>query len=166
MIRTGSGEVVNTVISGERPLAAMVLQYHALRAVSKGAKLRVRVPKEGAPVSHGHLAIAADAANPEAAKTFMDFAFGRDAQIAWQQTYFTDSMRDDMPEAPRESGAIPLNSMKRIASTPADMIEFFNNNIRSEEHTSELQSLMRISYAVFCLKKQKYKTRILQTQTP
>src|SRR3546814_5164203 len=36
---------------------------------------------------------------------------------------------------------------------------------RSEEHTSELQSLMRISYAVFCLKKKttherKYKTRI------
>src|SRR3546814_3648902 len=32
--------------------------------------------------------------------------------------------------------------------------------IRSEEHTSELQSLMRISYAVFCLKK---KTSITQT---
>src|SRR3546814_3290238 len=31
--------------------------------------------------------------------------------------------------------------------------------IRSEEHTSELQSLMRISYAVFCLKKKKYTTR-------
>src|SRR3546814_7236120 len=30
---------------------------------------------------------------------------------------------------------------------------------RSEEHTSELQSLMRISYAVFCLKKKKTKTR-------
>src|SRR3546814_1161695 len=29
--------------------------------------------------------------------------------------------------------------------------------IRSEEHTSELQSLMRISYAVFCLKKKIYK---------
>src|SRR3546814_4483497 len=29
--------------------------------------------------------------------------------------------------------------------------------IRSEEHTSELQSLMRISYAVFCLKKKKTK---------
>src|SRR3546814_3117393 len=28
-----------------------------------------------------------------------------------------------------------------------------NTEIRSEEHTSELQSLMRISYAVFCLKK-------------
>src|SRR3546814_685621 len=30
---------------------------------------------------------------------------------------------------------------------------------RSEEHTSELQSLMRISYAVFCLKKKKTKTK-------
>src|SRR3546814_8142380 len=30
---------------------------------------------------------------------------------------------------------------------------------RSEEHTSELQSLMRISYAVFCLKKNKNKTK-------
>src|SRR3546814_2386144 len=30
--------------------------------------------------------------------------------------------------------------------------------IRSEEHTSELQSLMRISYAVFCLKKKKLTT--------
>src|SRR3546814_4063932 len=29
------------------------------------------------------------------------------------------------------------------------------NRVRSEEHTSELQSLMRISYAVFCLKKKK-----------
>src|SRR3546814_3686745 len=31
---------------------------------------------------------------------------------------------------------------------------------RSEEHTSELQSLMRISYAVFCLKKKKRKSQI------
>src|SRR3546814_5747358 len=31
--------------------------------------------------------------------------------------------------------------------------------LRSEEHTSELQSLMRISYAVFCLKKKKKDTR-------
>src|SRR3546814_1752283 len=31
---------------------------------------------------------------------------------------------------------------------------------RSEEHTSELQSLMRISYAVFCLKKKKEKNKL------
>src|SRR3546814_5554312 len=37
---------------------------------------------------------------------------------------------------------------------------------RSEEHTSELQSLMRISYAVFCLKKkQKQTTHIPHTRT-
>src|SRR3546814_5249051 len=35
--------------------------------------------------------------------------------------------------------------------------------IRSEEHTSELQSLMRISYAVFCLKKKKQIKHILGT---
>src|SRR3546814_10059940 len=35
---------------------------------------------------------------------------------------------------------------------------------RSEEHTSELQSLMRISYAVFCLKKKKHKN--LQASEP
>src|SRR3546814_4322600 len=34
----------------------------------------------------------------------------------------------------------------------------FYKAIRSEEHTSELQSLMRISYAVFCLKKQNTKS--------
>src|SRR3546814_3642641 len=33
---------------------------------------------------------------------------------------------------------------------------------RSEEHTSELQSLMRISYAVFCLKKKKKKTNAMR----
>src|SRR3546814_2845657 len=38
-------------------------------------------------------------------------------------------------------------------------------NLRSEEHTSELQSLMRISYAVFCLKKKnKHHTYISNDQ--
>src|SRR3546814_7914560 len=36
---------------------------------------------------------------------------------------------------------------------------------RSEEHTSELQSLMRISYAVFCLKKKKTKMKNIRIQT-
>src|SRR3546814_9508019 len=37
---------------------------------------------------------------------------------------------------------------------------------RSEEHTSELQSLMRISYAVFCLKKKKNPTTSTHKYTP
>src|SRR3546814_4934904 len=38
---------------------------------------------------------------------------------------------------------------------PADLPALGPVRLRSEEHTSELQSLMRISYAVFCLKKKK-----------
>src|SRR3546814_5699042 len=37
--------------------------------------------------------------------------------------------------------------------------ETADNLVRSEEHTSELQSLMRISYAVFCLKKKRVKLK-------
>src|SRR3546814_4656274 len=44
-----------------------------------------------------------------------------------------------------------------ISASPLDPV-----NRRSEEHTSELQSLMRISYAVFCLKKKKHNRRRLQ----
>src|SRR3546814_7130067 len=40
----------------------------------------------------------------------------------------------------------------RLGSHPHQRA-FANSFLRSEEHTSELQSLMRISYAVFCLKK-------------
>src|SRR3546814_1426598 len=40
-----------------------------------------------------------------------------------------------------------------------------HQQVRSEEHTSELQSLMRISYAVFCLKKKKKKKLTLTTKT-
>src|SRR3546814_5450346 len=47
------------------------------------------------------------------------------------------------------------------ADDPGPMIE----KPRSEEHTSELQSLMRISYAVFCLKKKKNKKQNTNKQT-
>src|SRR3546814_7556881 len=43
---------------------------------------------------------------------------------------------------------------------------FPRNSPRSEEHTSELQSLMRISYAVSCLKKKKQKLNITHNHIP
>src|SRR3546814_6839924 len=46
-------------------------------------------------------------------------------------------------------GALPAAPASSSPSDPAD----FAGDFRSEEHTSELQSLMRISYAVYCLKK-------------
>src|SRR3546814_4387896 len=45
----------------------------------------------------------------------------------------------------------------------ADEGERVGSRLRSEGHTSELQSLMRISYAVFCLKKKKYLDSIYQS---
>src|SRR3546814_4141736 len=51
--------------------------------------------------------------------------------------------------------------------TKAEFVEITSAGVResrSEEHTSELQSLMRISYAVFCLKKKK-NHKLLRTST-
>src|SRR3546814_2291354 len=43
-----------------------------------------------------------------------------------------------------------------IIERAVDVPRIWAGALRSEEHTSELQSLMRISYAVFCLKKKKH----------
>src|SRR3546814_3444233 len=59
------------------------------------------------------------------------------------------------------SGKVVLDAEPRIAASAPGLVRvdagggFAQLAFRSEEHTSELQSLMRISYAVFCLKKKK-----------
>src|SRR3546814_4734932 len=59
---------------------------------------------------------------------------------------------------PRRMPTFAASSTASIGSLGAkrDGAPFRQNSGRSEEHTSELQSLMRISYAVFCLKKKIY----------
>src|SRR3546814_3465151 len=52
-----------------------------------------------------------------------------------------------------KQAAARVNRKHGLAAEKADAIEQAAAEVRSEEHTSELQSLMRISYAVFCLKK-------------
>src|SRR3546814_5983142 len=69
------------------------------------------------------------------------------------------SMQNDLVHDDGPSGKGPLGQQVRerqvIAKTAAAIKRAREAGIlvRSEEHTSELQSLMRISYAVFCLKK-------------
>src|SRR3546814_2033830 len=64
-----------------------------------------------------------------------------------------DASNDDDPDPlpPAPAPALP------VVETPVRRVRhranFYLDGDRSEEHTSELQSLMRISYAVFCLKK-------------
>src|SRR3546814_2244673 len=53
----------------------------------------------------------------------------------------------------RDQAAVPG------ADAGRKILYWYDPMVRSEEHTSELQSLMRISYAVFCLKKKKTQTQ-------
>src|SRR3546814_669090 len=57
----------------------------------------------------------------------------------------------------KEKSTIIQDNAKRLLRLFQELLDFrkIEDNERSEEHTSELQSLMRISYAVFCLKKTK-----------
>src|SRR3546814_3861180 len=50
---------------------------------------------------------------------------------------------------------IALGTPDEVFSNPEVVRSYTGGQARSEEHTSELQSLMRISYAVFCLTKKK-----------
>src|SRR3546814_953900 len=56
--------------------------------------------------------------------------------------------------------AVPSNSRHGHASGDRRGSRPPPSSVRSEEHTSELQSLMRISYAVFCLKKKNLKIHL------
>src|SRR3546814_2820834 len=74
------------------------------------------------------------------------------------------------PARAAEGGALPDPSGDELEGTGGDLLAGAGDAdddrdapaLRSEEHTSELQSLMRISYAVFCLKKKK----IILNQNP
>src|SRR3546814_7916248 len=59
-----------------------------------------------------------------------------------------------------------LEALLEISRLDAGAIQPEISDFRSEEHTSELQSLMRISYAVFCLKKKNQKPNRTVTNTP
>src|SRR3546814_7713318 len=59
-----------------------------------------------------------------------------------------------------------LKSMRVSRRMPQNLVLGCDQtlSLRSEEHTSELQSLMRISYAVFCLKKKKHTITVVHTK--
>src|SRR3546814_7399467 len=69
--------------------------------------------------------------------------------------------------APRRTARPAARRARLHRKAAAAVLELRRSAGRSEEHTSELQSLMRISYAVFCLKKKKKKQdQLIQTATP
>src|SRR3546814_6835265 len=68
---------------------------------------------------------------------------------------YTTLFRSAGRPAMRARCAAILGSFAGSTPSPSSHCESVKRYGRSEEHTSELQSLMRISYAVFCLKKKK-----------
>src|SRR3546814_10667346 len=69
----------------------------------------------------------------------------------------------DSEQIMRALDALVANAVEAVDGQGRVYVEALNvraGRERSEEHTSELQSLMRISYAVFCLKKKKQPTLI------
>src|SRR3546814_6851917 len=71
---------------------------------------------------------------------------GRDRDVGWGHA---------RPRGNDEPGAVSAPAVFMPPPSPACRDTPVPHASRSEEHTSELQSLMRISYAVFCLKKKK-----------
>src|SRR3546814_3417382 len=89
-------------------------------------------------------------ARPAAGLVFSGNLAVQDARLAEDDANFGASKGDPLPNVPRYSVSLSgdydptvTGFQPRIGAT----LRF----VRSEEHTSELQSLMRISYAVFCL---------------
>src|SRR3546814_5340456 len=76
-----------------------------------------------------------------------------------RQAYMNQSSH--LPLKLNMSGVIPAIFASSLIMFPATAASWFSDasSSRTEEHTSELQSLMRISYAVFCLKKKKTNKR-------
>src|SRR3546814_2109396 len=60
---------------------------------------------------------------------------------------------------------VPVDgTITALAYRPGKFVNAALDKARSEEHTSELQSLMRISYAVFCLKKKKIRNTVTSSK--
>src|SRR3546814_6207234 len=74
-------------------------------------------------------------------------------------TVYADKPEAGLPDSPHSRGD-PLPRRRLIELHAKDR---WTDATRSEEHTSELQSLMRISYAVFCLKKKNIQIKTTNT---
>src|SRR3546814_9580979 len=85
--------------------------------------------------------------------------------LAWVLGFAWFALLLPLPAAPQKTdGIVVLTGGPGRIDRALERLEAGDaKRLRSEEHTSELQSLMRISYAVFCLKKKKNTTTNIAT---
>src|SRR3546814_10184482 len=114
-----------------------------MEAVRSGSEFALRSPRDGSV--RGKV---------DARSLFQKLV---ETRLATGEPYivFSDTVNRMMPKHHRDLGLKVSTSNLCSEITLPTGVDHLGN--RSEEHTSELQSLMRTSYAVFCLKKKKNK---------
>src|SRR3546814_1502106 len=122
--------------------------------ISKGSILALLADVGGAALTARHATMKKSEISESCAKLFAGEAIVepevRDAALAWvpdAMRFLDKTEADDLEPAegdPEEQAIVEPEDAEEVGAAGVD---------RSEEHTSELQSLMRISYAGFCLKK-------------
>lgn len=117
MLKRGGGDTANTVISGERPIGVGLQEYYVFSRAKKGGPIQAILPEEGVPMTLYSICIPKNGPDVEAAKRFVDFSLGREAQAMWQEKFATPVLRDDVPPYPREYGLRPLSEVKIIFSS-------------------------------------------------
>jgi iron(III) transport system substrate-binding protein len=116
MLKRSGGDVANTVVAGERPIGVGVQEYYVYSRAKKGGPIAAVLPDEGVPMTLYALCIPKNGPDLEAAKRYVDFALGKEAQTLWQEKFATPVLRDDVPPYPREYGLRPLKEVKIIFS--------------------------------------------------
>jgi iron(III) transport system substrate-binding protein len=138
LVRTGGADVANTLVSGERPVAAAITQSHASRAIGKGGALRIVVPEAGAPLITTVICIPAEGPDTETGKQFLDFIMSEDIQVMLQDEYFSPSMRIGIPPFKLDTGARPLSEVKTMASSQADLERFMGERAQLMQEYMDL----------------------------
>src|SRR3546814_10469937 len=139
-----------------------------MRPVGEGSRILARFTPSVRAVAHPECRPASGGAPPHfrQSRITRPHTFNRDfnAPTAWQ-AYIDEGtalavdqcshapVADDLPPVPCDVGFDTASGKKSPAIRLGHDHLGADRAGRSEEHTSELQSLMRISYAVFCLKK-------------
>jgi len=127
LVKIGSGATLQTMISGERPVAGLILDYYVAGAIKKGANLAIVQPDVGIPASLEIIAIPAAAPNPDLGKKFVDFALSKEAQENWEQKHGTLSLRDDLKPAPKVRGRKAMKDLKLLKSSIPDLEDSYHN---------------------------------------
>src|SRR3546814_3661108 len=133
---SGRGRITgHDSIADAQRVGALQDQLHGEHVLGLGLAALDRDACAGVEVRVKHQAVAALAVEP-GIHAILVFGNGPGNEVLG---------RRQVTEARRCADVLALQAVEQLLLGPAD--------VRSEEHTSELQSLMRISYAVFCLKK-------------